>query len=471
MPAVKIYRVSVTGNNSSYVQWVDCSGYTPPAQLINSRLKSIGFEAQVGTVTTSAPATLEIVGDGNPDCSGTGNSENLTTTTTAAPVITTTTTTTTLAPATTLSLGYHISSAVTACAAGFGTYYVRNGNQFVNSTQLFTNSGLTSIASNGYYSNGTNYAIVSYQGVLSDKASCTFTTTSTTTTTTTTSTTTTTTTTAAPTTTTTTTAAPTTTTTTTAAPTTTTTTTAAPTTTTTTTAAPTTTTTTTTTAAPTTTTTTTAAPTTTTTTTTAAPNTFNVTANGSANYVINGSSNPTLSITEGETYTFNINASGHPFWIKTVSSTGTGNSYSSGVTNNGTDNGTITFVVPYDAPSTLYYNCQLHSGMAGTINVTDVVTTTTTTTTAAPVEFSVSLSTSSGGVCSMTTIRTVRSSNNDISLSDASINGAALYRMPQNILITGYTYVAETSGGNIDSETFNINSSTGVVGSGTGDFC
>jgi len=159
------------------------------------------------------------------------------------------------------------------------------------------------------------------------------------------------------------------------------TTTAAPTTTTTTTAAPTTTTTTTT-AAP-----TTAAPTTTTTTTTAAPNTFNVTANGSSNYVINGSSNPTLSITEGETYTFNINASGHPFWIKTVSSTGTGNSYSSGVTNNGTDNGTITFVVPYDAPSTLYYNCQLHSAMAGTINVTDVpttTTTTTTTTTAAP---------------------------------------------------------------------------------------
>ena len=184
----------------------------------------------------------------------------------------------------------------------------------------------------------------------------------------------------APPTTTTTTAAPTTTTTT-AAPTTTTTTTAAPTTTTTTAAPTTTTTTTTTTAAPTTTTTTTttAAPTTTTT-TTAAPNTFNVTNNGSGNYVINGSSNPTLSITEGQTYTFNINAVGHPFWIKTVSSIGTGNAYSSGVTNNGTDNGTITFAVPYDAPSTLYYNCQLHSGMAGTINVTDVPTTTTTTT-------------------------------------------------------------------------------------------
>jgi len=52
--------------------------------------------------------------------------------------------------------------------------------------------------------------------------------------------------------------------------------------------------------------------------------------------------------------------------------TGTGNAYNSGVTNNGIDNGTITFVVPYDAPSTLYYICQFHSGMAGTINVTNV---------------------------------------------------------------------------------------------------
>jgi plastocyanin len=102
------------------------------------------------------------------------------------------------------------------------------------------------------------------------------------------------------------------------------------------------------------------------------PNTFNVTASGFSNYLINGQSDPTLTLTEGQTYTFNVNASGHPFWIKTVSSTGTGNSYNSGVTNNGTDNGTITFVVPYDAPSTLYYNCQFHSSMAGIINVIDV---------------------------------------------------------------------------------------------------
>ena len=236
MPAVAIYRVSVTGDNHSYVQWTECEGNTPPPQLINSRSRTIVFEAQgTGIIPIGAPgvncsiskssaATIEIIGTANSNCSGTGNNESLTTTTTIA--ITTTaspTTTTTLAPAT-ISLGYNVSSALTACGASPSNYYARNGYTFGNNTQLFTNSALTAFAPNGYYSNGTDYAIITYAGILADKSSCLGATTTTTTTTTTT---------AAPTTTTT--AAPTTTTT--AAPTTTTTT-AAPTTTTTTTGAP-----------------------------------------------------------------------------------------------------------------------------------------------------------------------------------------------------------------------------------------
>lgn len=99
------------------------------------------------------------------------------------------------------------------------------------------------------------------------------------------------------------------------------------------------------------------------------PTVFEVTNDGSANYVINGASNPTLTVTRGKVYVFNVNASGHPFWIKTIQSTGTGNAYNNGVTNNGDDVGTITFNVPYNAPSTLYYNCQNHSAMKGVINV------------------------------------------------------------------------------------------------------
>lgn len=96
---------------------------------------------------------------------------------------------------------------------------------------------------------------------------------------------------------------------------------------------------------------------------------FNVTNSGIGNYVINGASNPTLTVVKGQTYTFNINASGHPFLIKTTRTTGTANQYDDGVTNNGTDNGAITFTVSMNAPSILYYNCQYHSSMNGTINV------------------------------------------------------------------------------------------------------
>ena len=52
-----------------------------------------------------------------------------------------------------------------------------------------------------------------------------------------------------------------------------------------------------------------------------------------------------------------------------VNSTGVGNSYNDGVTNNGVAVGIITFKIPYDAPDILYYNCQHHSSMNGEIRV------------------------------------------------------------------------------------------------------
>jgi hypothetical protein len=100
--------------------------------------------------------------------------------------------------------------------------------------------------------------------------------------------------------------------------------------------------------------------------------TYSVTNSGSSSYIIDGSNNPTLNLLRGFTYIFNVNASGHPFWIKTAQVTGTGSAYSSGVTNNGIDSGTITFAVPYDAPDTLYYICQFHGSMVGTISITNV---------------------------------------------------------------------------------------------------
>ena len=101
--------------------------------------------------------------------------------------------------------------------------------------------------------------------------------------------------------------------------------------------------------------------------------TYTVTNNSSTAYLIDGISNATLDLKRGFTYTFNLSATGHPFFIKTAATTGTGDQYNSGVTNNGTQTGVITFVVPADAPTTLYYICQLHNNMGGTINITDFI--------------------------------------------------------------------------------------------------
>ena len=265
----------------------------------------------------------------------TSTSTSTTSTTTAAPTSTTststsTTSTTTVAPSFQTLTGYSNNNSTKFCEANanaaFTVYTATDSTlaaAYTNGAQIFSNTGLTTLAAAAVYGNsdgGSGVIWYTWDGNA-------FTTTGTCaggSTTTSTSTSTTSTTTAEPTTTSTSTS---------------------------------------------TTSTTTAAPTTTST-TTVAPNTFNVTASGSSAYIINGQSNPTLALIEEQTYTFNIAASGHPFWIKLVSSTGTGDEYP-GITNNGTDNGQIIFTVPPGAAasSPIYYNCQYHISMAGTINI------------------------------------------------------------------------------------------------------
>ena len=103
---------------------------------------------------------------------------------------------------------------------------------------------------------------------------------------------------------------------------------------------------------------------------------YNVTNTGSSAYVFNGggftnASNPGLTLQRGKTYTFTLSASGHPFFIKTVQGTGTTNAYNDGVTNNGASNGVVSFTVSANAPNTLYYICEFHGSMVGTITITN----------------------------------------------------------------------------------------------------
>jgi hypothetical protein len=75
-----------------------------------------------------------------------------------------------------------------------------------------------------------------------------------------------------------------------------------------------------------------------------------------------------LYLYRGFTYIFVNNAGGaHPFAIRVSNG---GANYTPGVS--GSQSGTQTFVVPMNAPSTLYYQCTIHSSMGNVINISDV---------------------------------------------------------------------------------------------------
>lgn len=97
---------------------------------------------------------------------------------------------------------------------------------------------------------------------------------------------------------------------------------------------------------------------------------FTVTRTNVTSFNIDQQANQTLTLIRGNTYVFALNINGDfPFWIKTAPSVGLGDQYNNGVTRNGAVIGTVTFVVPQDAPDTLFYQCQSQSLMGGQINV------------------------------------------------------------------------------------------------------
>ena len=118
---------------------------------------------------------------------------------------------------------------------------------------------------------------------------------------------------------------------------------------------------------------------------------FTVTSDG-FNYNIAGYSGafPTITLARGQLYYFNVSgvSASHPFALRLSS----GNTSAvSGSTNNDPVNGLantstlIIYRVPNDAPSSIVYQCVIHSGMIGTINIVDQYGTTLTTGSSYPI--------------------------------------------------------------------------------------
>jgi hypothetical protein len=130
-----------------------------------------------------------------PPPSETTTTTSTTTTTTTTPGITTTTstttTTTTTQPPVSFTLSYSNIDGATACSnyptVDTTLYYAAPGSTLSNSTTIYSDYNLTTLAPNGYYSNGVDYwTVAASSGILNSQTSCTPTTTTTSTTTTTT---------------------------------------------------------------------------------------------------------------------------------------------------------------------------------------------------------------------------------------------------------------------------------------------
>jgi hypothetical protein len=89
-------------------------------------------------------------------------------------------------------------------------------------------------------------------------------------------------------------------------------------------------------------------------------------------YEIDGIENQMITVRRGQRVTFDLNVTGHPFYLQT---TGGGyvpaNVYSEGFGGNGQTSGRYEWVVPEDAPDELFYQCEFHPVMFGKIVVVD----------------------------------------------------------------------------------------------------
>ena len=108
---------------------------------------------------------------------------------------------------------------------------------------------------------------------------------------------------------------------------------------------------------------------------------INVSAEDHRNYILNGTdrngsvsgNDPTVTVYKGDTIIFDVDASRHPFYIKTEFSRGGGNQVITGTISGtpGTQNGKLSWNTTGVSAGKYYYVCSPHAsfGMGGTIIV------------------------------------------------------------------------------------------------------
>ena len=81
--------------------------------------------------------------------------------------------------------------------------------------------------------------------------------------------------------------------------------------------------------------------------------------------------NPDIKVSKGDVLIFELDAEGHPFWIKTAMGTGQGNAVTTGIS--GVGQGNTSGVLMWDTTTfedgIYYYQCEFHANMVGKIIV------------------------------------------------------------------------------------------------------
>ena len=107
---------------------------------------------------------------------------------------------------------------------------------------------------------------------------------------------------------------------------------------------------------------------------------YNVRTNGQFEWIFNPDGlkkNPNITLYRGKTYEFNVNAPDDAFFIRTSALGGSIDNYNFGVLNNGTNNGVVTFTVPFDAPDMLFYQSATEPDRRGSFRIYDISATST----------------------------------------------------------------------------------------------
>ena len=108
---------------------------------------------------------------------------------------------------------------------------------------------------------------------------------------------------------------------------------------------------------------------------------IDVSAEGYRDYILRGTdrkgavsgNDPSVTVNKGDTIIFDIDASRHPFYIKTEFSRGIGDQVTTGILSgtSGTQNGTLSWTTKDVSKGKYYYFCSPHAtfGMGGSIIV------------------------------------------------------------------------------------------------------